>query len=134
METIRIDRTGRRPIEFDGELVTSSEGKAFDKDALRWHDLRIYRTNGGSCVLEIAYCTKWRGETGHTWAGQVGSLSEAAGVLAQTDPTEHVQGFPPMPEYEDRQRNLTEHIRRRFKTQVSHILGDIVNDVAERID
>jgi hypothetical protein len=132
MDSVRIERTGKRPLLFDGEIVAESDGKAIDPDGVRWHEIRVYRTAGGATVLEIAYRTKWRGEDGHTFAEKV-EASDVARVLAEHNPTEYVRGFPPLEQYADRQRNLLGFLRGRYLSQCNIINGQLGDEVAETL-
>lgn len=43
-------RDGHRLLTFDGQLLASVSSRDGDKD--RWTEMRVYRTNGGSYILE----------------------------------------------------------------------------------
>jgi hypothetical protein len=43
-------RDGHRLLTFDGHLLASVSSRDGDKD--RWTEMRVYRTNGGSYILE----------------------------------------------------------------------------------
>lgn len=43
-------RDGNRLLTFDGELLASITSRESDKD--RWTEMRVYRTTGGSYILE----------------------------------------------------------------------------------
>lgn len=128
----RLMRTGLPPLEFDGGLVAESRGND-DGQQVRWYELFIYRTDGGRYVAEIAYLTEWEGEEDHTVAVAVETAGELARVFTGFDPTVPVRGFPPLPEYADRQRNLHDWITRRYNAQVGELLA-LVDGASERIE
>lgn len=132
MEKFRLERTGEAPLAFTGRVIAESMGRRDDTDVPRWHDLRVYRTKAGQLVLEVAYNTEWRGETGFRWARPV-DAGDLAGALRGYDPTEHVAGFPATPANADRQRNLLAWIRARYEAQVTELLS-AVEGTAEEID
>jgi hypothetical protein len=125
MDKIRITRTGKAALVFDGELVASSDGKlAAGREQNRWHDLKLYKTAGGNFVGVVDYVTQWQGEIGYTCSEQV----KADGVQAffrSYDPDRHVQGFPNAPQYAERQETLLRWIRDRYEVQVSELLSSI---------
>lgn len=43
-------RDGSRLLSFDGELLATASSRTPDRD--RWTEMRIYRTSGGSYILE----------------------------------------------------------------------------------
>ena len=55
------EREFGRPVRFSGDqLATHSTKKLHDA---RWSEWTIYRTKGGSFVLETTHQTMWQGET-----------------------------------------------------------------------
>ncbi len=133
MDTITLTRTGTTPLRFTGETIARSDGQECQgKQQVRWHNLTLYRTEGGNYVLHVEYKTTWRGELGHSNALQV-SPATVGEAIAGYDCTAYVQGFPPTPQHADRQANLLAWIRRMFDNQVSELLsaaGDIGETIA----
>lgn len=52
MPEYSLQRSGSSPLAFTGDLITEAKG---DPAAVRWHELRLYRTAGGKFVLELVY-------------------------------------------------------------------------------
>lgn len=122
MDKIRIPRSGKAAITFEGELVVGSDGKHCNgKDQNRWHDLALYRTVGGNFVVHVEYVTQWQGEVGWSEAEQV-SPDKVEEFFRGYDPCKHVQGFPPSEKNVERQANLLNWIRTRYDAQVAEIL------------
>jgi hypothetical protein len=123
-DAITLTRTGQAPLRFTGELLEESDGHIQGgKDHNRWHELAVYRTNGGSYVVRIAYKTIWQGELDREMAEIVGKPEAVAEVLRDYDPTSHVQGYPPGEHYAAKQARTLDDIRRRYDAQVSEILA-----------
>jgi hypothetical protein len=133
MPKYKLERTGQAPLSFEGALIAENEGKwAAGKEQNRWHDLRLYRTSGGKYVLQIEYCTQWQGELSYAQA-EVVAAENVTDALHEYCPPEHLQGFPRMQQYADRQSNLLEWIRQRYEKQVSELLSKI-DELSEKID
>lgn len=135
MEKYKLDRAGEPPLVFTGQIIAESKGKwAAGKEQNRWHDLCLYRTQGGKYVLEIYYQTHWEGELGHRTAFEVSGAEELTDVLRVYAPAQYVQGFPDHPQYEQKQHNLVSWIVRRYESQVSELLGQVADEFGEKID
>lgn len=125
METFTLDRSGQAPLQFTGELLSESDGlRQANKEHTRFHNVSIFRTQGGKYVLHICYETRWQGEVGYSWAVTLSQPWHVAKAIEEYDPTSHVAGYPPHPTYEKRQQRLLEDIRSRWQQQVSDILCD----------
>jgi hypothetical protein len=124
MEQI-VKRTGQPGLRFEGELLAESDGKwASGKEQNRWHNLRLFQTAEGKYLLAIEYKTIWEGELDNYWAGVADNIEELKDQLSYYEPTEHIMGFPPHPQYQERQANLINWIRRRFEMQISQIFDE----------
>lgn len=131
MEYVLI-RTGDAPVNFTGEVVAESAGKfVAGKEQNRWHDLRLYKTEGGNFVLEIIYNTQWKGEVGYHFVYKV-DRDWVVRQLKNYDPVSVVQGFPRSPQYAERQANLERWIKQRYDVQVGELLAE-TEDLFERI-
>jgi hypothetical protein len=132
METITLQRSGKGPLQFNGELVARSEGeRQAHREHARYHDVAIYRTEGGSFVLWISYVTKWAGEVGHTTAEVIQDEQEMLTAFDKYDPTAHVVGFPPHENFREKQERLLDDIAARWKSQVSDVLNS--DEFAEQV-
>lgn len=128
-----LERTGDAPLTFEGELIAESDGKfAAGKEQNRWHDIRLYKTAGGNYVLAVEFHTQWQGELPFFFATQT-SPEGIVEELRMFDPCSPVMGFPPGPQYSDRQQNLMDWIEKRFRNQVSEILKNC-EELFETID
>lgn len=130
--SITIERTGKRPLMFEGELVEEMYG--VNGKANRWHDISVYKTAGFKFVVVIKYTSNWEGEIGFTTAEIAETPDEVADVLEHHDCTSYVQGFPPIsPEHVRKQEALLKDISLRYKELVSFILSKLpgIEEVVE---
>lgn len=134
-QTIRLSRTGREPLEFDGTLVAEASTHAHrGPQENRWHDLSVYRTRGGKIVLAVRYNTCWQGEHDHHDAEVFDAPSDLADYLQAYPALRAVAGYPPgVKDYEDKQRRLKHALQAAFERAVSRLLDDVPGAV-ERID
>lgn len=132
-EEVVLPRTGLAPLKFRGELVAWSDGsRQGGREQNRWHELAVYRTAGGKFVVSVEYHTRWQGEQGHEVAAVVDGPADVVRKLAEYDPAEDVQGYPPGPAYADKQARLVADVTRRYKAQVSEVLAG--EEFAEEVD
>ena len=135
-----LPRTGKPPLHFRGELVAESDGeRQAGRDWSRWHELAVYRTEGGQYVVRIAYRTRYQGEL--EWDGawvipeDRAGVADAAALVAERfsshDPGAVVKGYPPGEIYAERQARLLEDVRSRYLAQVSEVLSS--GEFAEEI-
>lgn len=123
MENITLKRTGKPSLTFQGERLINSDGHwCRGKEHNRWHEITIYRAEDGRYVVHIQFCTQWQGELERSY---VFVTNKPADVLTAFDPAEHLQGFPPLQQYAERQANLKADIRSRYSAQVDEVLDGI---------
>jgi hypothetical protein len=135
MTSFLIHRAGNSPLGFDGELLSSSEGRCRNsREQNRWHNISIYRTKGGGYVVAIEFHTFWVGEEDRSFAEDCKEPTEVLSVLRSYDPEEGVCVHTPNnPKFDARSANTLGDLRRRFETQISEVLADHP-EFAERID
>jgi hypothetical protein len=121
MPTYTLERTGQRPLPFEGELlatVTGDPGRAS-----RWNALELYRTQAGTLLLSIQYHTKRKEESSYYSVREAPTMADAEAILMVYDPCDHVQGFP---EFNDalklKQARLFQELRSRYQSLVSELL------------
>lgn len=133
MTAYQLSRTGNAPLAFDGELLAEAGDRQFNgRDQTRWFELRLYRTTGGNYVFACAYRTQWQGEANHFHAAQVDPSRIIDAVRGWPWET-RVVGFPPAPEYAERQEHLLAHLERMFEQAVTELM-ESVDELVERID
>jgi len=126
-------RTGEPPLKFRGEVLASADGRWQNgKDQNRWHEITVYRTPGGNHVLEVVYHTLWQGESDHHHVVVTETLQGAISNLKAYDALEHLIGFPPHPQFTEKQARLEESIRQRWQSLMSEVLAAIP-EAAEEI-
>lgn len=133
----RLDRTGRLPLSFKGEHLAGISGEEFldpRRKNPRWHDIDLYRTVGGSYVLHVQHRTEWKDEVGHSEAIVLSGPGDVAGALQGWDPTAAVQGYPPRPDFEEKQRRILAEVRARFERCVSELFAQLGPEFSERIE
>lgn len=129
-----LPRTGDAPVTFSGSLLAESDGRMQSgRDHNRYHNIALYRTDGGSYVVSISYRTMWEGEQDQHTVETRGSAAEAVEVLREYDPTDSVMGFPPGAAYAEKQARLLRDIETRYDAQVSELLAEHSDLFAERI-
>lgn len=126
MDTFVIERTGDRPLQFDGEKIASATSEmTAGKVGNRWHELTLYRTSTGQFVLVVLYQTLWTEEMNHQTAWLVNHEKDLVEKLQQYDPADHVRGFPNYPQFQAKQEGLFRDIRARYEKAVSDLLRDL---------
>jgi hypothetical protein len=132
-KTMKIERTGQRPLEFEGEqLAEVSTRNHAGKERNRWHEITVWKTKSGKFVAAVSYHTQWEGEAGYDDALVFESLDQVATLLEEyIFPNIGAIGFPAMPTYADRQARLMEELEQAFK----HAAGRLLNElgVAEKL-
>lgn len=129
-----LTRTGERPLKFKGEVIAEAGGRWHTgQEQNRWHDIRIYRTAGGKHVLEVEYCTCWQGENNYHSAIVYDTVEAAVNALEIFNPLEHLLGFPPHPQFAEKQARLEDSLRQRWEILLSDVLG-AVPGAAEEIE
>ncbi|MBA7474578.1 hypothetical protein ES707_09932 [subsurface metagenome] len=125
MPYYRLERTSEPWLVFDGELIAQSIGeRAAGKTQDRWHDVSLYRTDGGQYVVYVIYRTRGAGEFNYSWAELVG-VDQFAHVLRSYEPVMNVPGLSGRAQYTTRQAGLLASLRRRFAAQVRRLLRDV---------
>lgn len=122
MEDFTLARTGLPPLKFSGEKIASVDGwRVGSKEQNRWHDLAVYRTAGNRYVLEIAFRSRWDGDTDHVEVHHSLAPGDLIDQLTVYDPLEHVSGYPPGDAYREKQARLEQDICRRFRAGISEL-------------
>jgi hypothetical protein len=124
METITLQRTGDRPLQFSGEELAGASSHRHDGACnTRWHELTLYRTEAGQYVLHVGYRTRWQGEHDHdavfTHATPEGVVEEIRSTL----PTEHLVGFPPGAQYAGKQARIEHAIGAGYLAAATQVLA-----------
>ena len=129
-----LRRTGNQPLEFEGTLIAQAAGPQINgRQRDRGHDIRVYRTVGGTYVVETVYWTTWAGEAEVRTATPVGrEASAVAAALRAHNPLDHVMGYPPAERFRSKQERLFVRLREDFATRVTDVLSALP-DAVERI-
>ena len=124
MKRFTLPRSGQAPLTFNGELIASSEGQQLaGRDRARWHDLAIYRTTDNRYVVGVSYQTIWQGEIGYDIAEVAENPAAVLRVFRSYNPIVKVWGYPPGPNYADRQKALLAELVLAYESQVSIVLN-----------
>ena len=127
----RIERTGRSPLVFNGELIARAEPAGEDLPP-RYHQLSVYHTSGGQYVAHRHYVTTWKDEVGNSEAEAV-ELAALEEWLTDTDPCEHVRGYPLGKQFEAKQARLLSELRQHYAHQVGQVLA-AVDGAEDRVE
>ena len=124
---ITIQRTGQRPLTFDGTLLAEADSQSHDGPLQnRWHEAAVYQTTGGKYVVQICYRTKWQGEHDHDDALAFATKEEAATLLEEyIFPNLGTIGYPAHGSYQDKQARLLAELDAAWKLLVTHLLTSI---------
>jgi hypothetical protein len=135
MTEMLINRTGEPPLKFRGRSLVQVGGRIYQgQEQNRWHELEVFRTEGGNYVLAIGYHTQWQGEDDHLVALVCKQAGDVVARVRGYDPAEHVVGYPPGPGYADKQARLIETIRRRYNTLATDLYEQLGSEFAEVIE
>jgi len=129
----RIERTGQRPLEFEGEqLAEVSTRNHAGKERNRWHELAVWKTASGKFVAAVSYHTQWEGEAGYDDAVVFESLDQVAILFEEyIFPNIGAIGFPASPTYADRQARLMADLEQAFKHAAGRLLAKL--GVSEKV-
>jgi hypothetical protein len=143
MQKITLKRTGDIPISFSGELIAEAASPPPDfqlarKDSRRWHELKLFAVAGSKCryAIAIGFRTRLETETDQDTVIPCRTREEVELVLTGMecgelksdlepyDPLQFLEGFPDLPRFEDRQRNLENRVAADYRNRVSEILAE----------
>lgn len=132
MQEIVLDRTGDRPLAFDGESLATADTQTQDgPTSSRWWDLTIFRTEAkpataespeklAQWVLAIAYRTRFQGERPTDSVIVAKNDDELASLAKQFNPLAGLRGYPPG--NDERQQALESALLAAWKEGLSNIL------------
>jgi hypothetical protein len=125
MMTYQLQRTGARPLSFEGRLVARADSRDHGgRSHNRWHEVSVYQTSG-RWVCSVNYCTQWRGEPAYADVATFPSLCDLATWLENyVMPNTDRIGYPAKPEYAERQRNLLAALDAGLRDCVSRVLTE----------
>ena len=146
-ETIKLSRTGERPIQFEGrQIAAATDGlqpfKKAKTDSRRWHELRLFEHQDGRYVVAIGFRTGMETESPRDMAIVCQEQADVVYFLSGVgdprdntdehpcDPLECLEGFPDDPRFDQKQRNLEQRVTEDFEQRVTQIL-DQANFVEE---
>jgi hypothetical protein len=120
MQKIIINRTGKAPLKFTGELVRCADGEYFgSRQSNRYHTLVLYRTEtANKYVVHVEYATCYEGELGYSEVEVCNSSEELAGLLE--DYPHCVRRY--VSENMDPDGSRTQQIIRQFEALVEELL------------
>jgi len=137
-ERIVLARTGDAPLEFRGrpltDQFTSRQHGNGGPGQNRWHEARIWRTDGGRLVVWVGYRTIWQGERDRDTVEVTGTPDDVARVLRDYDVVEDVAGYPASEVYAERQERLLAAIRHGYDELVGQLLSAAGQEFIQRID
>ena len=133
-ETHTLTRTGDAALEFTGKLVAQASGLDRIKDHGRHYVVSLYETPSGKLVAHVEFHTRWEGEKDWAMACYVekGDLAGIRDKLRAVPVPPPGIGFPPLPQYAERQGRLTDLLRVQYDRLVSEVLAEA--DITERLD
>lgn len=121
---IRLRRTGQSDLEFEGALMARVTSRG-DEEQPRWYEAAVYRRAQDGYVLAFMYRTKWKGELDYDDAMPFERLEDLKTMVRTIDPVGRVQGFPPGPQFAEKQARLLASLRQRWEALVSELLAQL---------
>ncbi len=129
MPQFTLNRTGKPPLSFEGELI--AEGKspshrrhlANSEAKAHWFEITVYRTTGGLLVGHIAY--RWAGELFREIDQDVthveSDIPKLMAEMGKFDATACVGGFPHGSEFKSKQEKLMRAVAEDYKLLTTSI-------------
>jgi len=134
MTTVTVLRSGDIPLRFRGErIATASSETVRGQSRNRWHEISVYRTEGGSYVLQIDYVTRWQGEVDINGVWICDDARQVARRLREHDPMAHVIGYPPGAAYDAKRARLAAQISQDYSALVRDVLGGAGDEFVEEV-
>jgi hypothetical protein len=114
-----------------GEPLAASDGEYHDgKRQDRWHNLALYRTAAGGCVVAFQCRSRLPDETAFDQAREVPGLVWARRILRAYDPVDVVQGHP---ETRKRHERILADVRRRYRAQANALLAQVPEAAGQQV-
>lgn len=82
-EEFTLDRTGQRPLKFQGTRIGFGTTKHHDSTA--WSEVTLYKTAGGRYIADVVYATQAQSEPDVSEALSCASADELIAALAGED-------------------------------------------------
>lgn len=123
METFKLNRSGKAPLKFNGELITESSSS--DHNSTRWHEISVYKTDSKKWVVAVEFVSRWQGEASKDTVEYFNNPQDIAKYLEEFDCLDGLLGFPAGEHYADKQAKLEKDIKTRWGSLISEILGNI---------
>lgn len=123
METFKLNRSGKSPLKFNGELITESSSSGHN--STRWHEVSVYKTDSKKWVVAVEFVSRWQGEMSKDTVEYFDNPQDIAEYLEKFDCFDGLLGFPASEHYADKQAKLEKDIKTRWDALVSEILSEI---------
>jgi hypothetical protein len=85
MNAVKLSRSGKRPLAFNGEQIATATTK--DHNSTRWTNIEVYETDQGMWIVGIANITCWQGERDSFSAEVFRDLDKAMSHIEETVPS-----------------------------------------------
>lgn len=120
----KVQRTGKSPLAFDGEKIAEATTQNLrSKEQSRWYEIAIYECDK-YLIAAVVFESCWQGETPFYWAEVFSSMAEVSRWLSSLNAIPPRIGWPPRPEYDERQRLLIEDLNSQYRYAVSEVLRE----------
>ncbi len=122
MEEYTLERTGDRPIKFNGELIAyASTNYGQGPCQRRWWQLALYQTDSGKFAMHINYHTDWHGEFDKSEVFVEDTIESVVEQLKCTIPVPSMTGFPVGSQYAEKQARVLDILTSAWNVAVSVI-------------
>ena len=124
MTRFTIARSGREPIQFDGELLAQVSGgdKHAQKKHKRWHQIAIYSTESGKYVVHVAFRCDNRYDAPHDDVELCAGPADVIWHLRRHHPTAYIRGWP-LPQHKTHDARLRNGLSDNFEALVAEVLS-----------
>ena len=127
---IILNRTGDRPLEFEGELISRADTRIVaGKEHNRWHELAIYRIDSGQLVAFVGYRTKWKGEVDRDDIHICKGPAEALEFFRFADTLIGFLGYPPGEQFKEKQARTERELTQRYDAAVSIVMAQFPEEI-----
>lgn len=136
METIRLRRSGRPPLQFEGERLAaarSDEVQGVGRSSRKYrrtYEVAVYQTEDGDLAWHVRFEARTEGEFNHDTAGFALSCDDLAMQLHYHDPVAYSDGGLVRSEHPNRHA-LRQRLRQAYAETLSCLfdrLGDRFNE------
>ena len=134
MPMIILPRSGRAPVQFNGELLAQASSRQSlhsEKQHKRWHEITVYQTDSGKYVVHVAFRCDNRYDAPHDDIEVCATPADVVSYLSTYHPTAYIRGWP-LPQHKEHDARLRQGLTDNFEAIVADVLC-LYDVFAERV-